>query len=75
MAQADVKYSSGTVPKIDAKGGKVTIMHSRLCNLDMPGMTMVFRADIDMISKMAVGQDIEFAEDRVKGKNTIVKLK
>lgn len=75
MAEADVKYSSGTVKKIDAKGGKVTVKHGQLYNLDMPSMTMVFRADEDMIGKMAVGQDIEFVEDRVKGKITIVKLK
>lgn len=75
MAQADVKYSTGTVQKIDAKGGKVTVKHGQLYNLDMPSMTMVFRADEAMIAKMAVGQDIEFVEDRVKGKITIVKLK
>jgi uncharacterized cupredoxin-like copper-binding protein/Cu/Ag efflux protein CusF len=75
MAEADVKYSSGTVKKIDAKGGKVTVKHGQLYNLDMPAMTMVFRADEEMIAKMSVGKDIEFVEERVKGKITIVKLK
>jgi len=75
MAQADVKYSTGTVQKIDEKGGKVTVKHGQLYNLDMPGMTMVFRADKDMIARMSEGQDIEFVEDRIKGKITIVKLK
>jgi len=75
MAQAELKYSAGTIKKIDAKKGKVTIKHGHLVNLDMPGMTMIFRADKDMISEMSVGQDIEFVEDRIKGKVTIVKMK
>ena len=75
MAQADLKYSTGTIKKINAKSGKVTVKHGPLVNLGMDGMTMVFRADKDMISKMSVGQDIEFVEERVKGKITIVKMK
>ena len=75
MAQADVKYSTGTVKKIDAAAGKVTVAHGQLVNLDMPAMTMVFRADDEMIAKMSEGQDIEFVEERVQGKLTITKLK
>jgi len=75
MAQAEVKYSTGTVKKIDAKAGKVTVAHGPLVNLDMPSMTMVFRADEDMIAKMSEGQDIEFVEERVEGKLTIVQMK
>ncbi len=75
MVQAELRYSAGTIKKIDAKSGKVTIKHGHLVNLDMPSMTMIFRADKDMISEMSVGQDIEFVEDRIKGKVTIVKMK
>lgn len=75
MAQAEVKYSTGTIKKINAKSGKVTVVHGQLVNLDMPPMTMVFRADEDMIARMSVGQEIEFVEERVKGKITIVKMK
>ena len=75
MAQADVEYTSGTIKKIDAKAGKVTIIHGPLVNLDMPAMTMVFRADEAMMAKMAEGQDIEFVADRVKGKLTVTQMK
>lgn len=75
MVQAELRYSTGTIKKINASSGKVTIQHGHLVNLDMPSMTMVFRADEDMISKMSVGQDIEFVEERIKGKITIVKIK
>lgn len=75
MAQADVVYTKGTITKVDAKGGKVTIDHGPLLNLDMPGMKMVFRADEEMIAKMSEGQNIEFVAEPVKGKLTVVKLK
>ncbi|WP_448325939.1 copper-binding protein [Sulfitobacter sp. M13] len=75
MVQADVEYSTGSIKKIDAKAGKVTISHGPLVNLDMPAMTMVFRADEVLIAKMAEGQDIEFVADRVKGKLTVTTIK
>ena len=74
-AHADMEFAKGTVKKIDAEGGKVTINHGPLANLDMPAMTMVFRADADMIAKMSEGQDIEFIAEPVKGKLTVTQLK
>jgi uncharacterized cupredoxin-like copper-binding protein len=74
MAQADVEYATGKVKKIDAKAGKVTIIHGPLVALDMPAMTMVFRADEAMIARMSEGQDIEFVADRVKGKLTVTQM-
>lgn len=75
MAQADVEYTQGKIKKVDAKGGKVTIVHGPLLNLDMPAMTMVFRADEAMIARMSEGQDIEFVAEPVKGKLTVTQLK
>ena len=75
MAQLAVEYTSGKVKKINAKSGKVTIIHGPLVNLDMPTMTMVFRADEVMMAKMSEGQNIEFVADRVKGKLTVTKMK
>ncbi|MDO9641156.1 MAG: copper-binding protein [Pseudotabrizicola sp.] len=68
-------YTKGTIKKLDAKAGKVTIIHEDLVDLEMPAMTMVFRADDELIAKMAEGQDIEFLADRVKGKLTVTALK
>jgi uncharacterized cupredoxin-like copper-binding protein len=75
VAQADVEYTKGTVTKVDAKGGKVTIDHGPLLNLDMPGMKMVFRADEEIISKLSEGQNIDFVAEPVKGKLTVTQLK
>ena len=75
MAQAEVEYAKGTITKVDAKGGKVTIDHGPLLNLDMPAMKMVFRADEAMIAEMSEGQDIEFVAEPVNGKLTVTALK
>jgi uncharacterized cupredoxin-like copper-binding protein len=75
MATANVDYTAGKIKKINAKTGKVTIIHGPLVNLDMPAMTMVFRADKAMIATMSEGQDIKFVADRVKGKLTVIQMK
>jgi Cu/Ag efflux protein CusF len=69
-------FTKGTVKKVNAKAGKVTIIHEELVDLEMPAMTMVFRvADDAMLDQLEAGQDIEFVADRVKGKLTVVELK
>lgn len=71
----DATYTKGSVKAIDAAAGKVTIIHEELANLDMPAMTMVFRADEETLARMAEGDEIEFVADRVEGKLTVVELK
>lgn len=69
------EYTKGVVKKIDLKAGKVTIIHEELVNLEMPAMTMVFKAmDTAMLEKMKEGENIEFVADRVNGKLTVTEL-
>lgn len=68
-------FTKGIVKKVDAAAGKVTIIHEELVNLDMPAMTMVFRADADVIAQMAEGEEIEFTADRVEGKLKVTALR
>ena len=69
-------FTKGTIKKIEAKSGKVTVKHEELKNLGMPAMTMVFRAkDEVMLKKLKEGQNIQFVAERVKGKLTLVELK
>ncbi len=70
------EYTKGVVKKVDAKGGKVTIIHEELVKLEMPAMTMVFRlADEAMLERMKEGDEIEFIADRVNGKLMVTELK
>jgi len=69
-------YTKGTVKKIDTRSGKITVKHEELKNLDMPAMTMVFRAkDESVMNKLKEGKNIEFIAERVKGKLTLVEVK
>ncbi len=70
------EFTKGTVKKIDSCTNKITIIHEPLVNLDMPAMTMVFRAGSDdILARLKEGQEIEFVAERVKGKLTVVELK
>ena len=69
-------YTKGTVKKIDAKSGKVTVKHEELKNLGMPAMTMVFVPKDDaVLAKLKEGKNIEFVAERIKGKLTLVEVK
>lgn len=69
-------FTAGTVKKVDAKSGKVTIKHEELVDLEMPAMTMVFRvADATMLDQLEAGKSIEFVAERVNGKLTVTALK
>jgi Cu(I)/Ag(I) efflux system periplasmic protein CusF len=49
------------VRRIDAANGKVTIKHDEIVNLDMPGMTMVFKLqDKAQATGLSVGQAVRF---------------
>ena len=55
--------------------GKVTLKHGPIKNLDMEGMTMVFRvADPAMLDKVKAGDKVEFEADRVNGAITVTKI-
>ncbi|AEH77499.1 copper-binding protein [Sinorhizobium meliloti] len=69
-------FTKGTVKKVDAKAKKVTLMHEDLKELEMPGMTMVFRVkDEALLSKLKEGAQIEFVAERVDGKLTVTAVK
>ena len=69
---AAAPLSDGEVRKIDRSAGKITIKHGELRNLDMPAMTMVFRAkDPAMLDKLTEGDKIKFTAEKVEGVYTV----
>lgn len=62
-AQAEATgLSEGTVRRINAEAGSVTIAHGPLANLDMPPMTMSFRMSGQAsLEGLAVGDKVRFA--------------
>lgn len=67
--------SDGEVRKIDREAGKITIKHGPIANLEMPGMTMVFRVkDPAMLDQVKEGDKIKFVADRVNGTLTVTQM-
>ena len=65
----------GTIRKIDAAAGKITIAHGEIPNLNMPPMTMSFKAKSpDMLKKWKEGDKIRFRSADVKGVLTVVSI-
>ncbi|MES2025752.1 MAG: copper-binding protein [Pseudomonadota bacterium] len=79
MAEAsstsDSAMSEGEVRKINKETGKITIKHGPLANLDMPGMTMLFRAqDPAMLDQVKEGDKIRFVANKINGVFTVTKI-
>jgi Cu(I)/Ag(I) efflux system protein CusF len=63
------------VRKIDRDAGKITLRHGELKNLNMPGMTMIFRVrDAALLDGVKAGDQVRFSADRVDGAITVVQL-
>ncbi len=65
-AQSDTGTpTEGEIRRVDKANGKLTIRHGPIRNLDMPGMTMVFRVtDTSALEKLAPGDRIRFHADK-----------
>lgn len=65
---AAIAMTAGEVRKVDPAQGKLTIKHEPITNLDMPAMTMVFRAaKPDLLKNIQVGDKIQFRAETVAG--------
>lgn len=74
-AQGSRPLVAGTVKKVDAGAGKITIDHGPIPNLNMDGMTMVFRVqDPAILKQTKAGEKIQFEADRVNGQLTITRV-
>lgn len=74
-ASRSLPMVSGTVEKVDAGAGKITLDHGPIPNLDMDAMTMVFRTqDPAVLKDVNAGDSIRFQADRVNGQISVVKI-
>lgn len=56
-----VHKAMGTVKKVDAKGGVVTLAHEPIKSLNWPAMTMGFKVkDKMLLDKLTDGKKVEF---------------
>lgn len=75
IALAQVPSTDGEVTKLDRATARVSIKHNGIKSLDMPPMTMAFRArDPKLLDGVAVGDKVRFAADKVDGTYTVTAL-
>lgn len=67
--------TDGEIRKVDKEQGKVTIKHGPIANLDMPGMTMVFKvSDPKALEKLKAGDTVKFSAEKVNGVLTVTAI-
>ncbi len=67
--------TDGEVIKIDKSINKVSIKHGPIKNLDMPGMTMVFRIkEPSMLDKLEPGNKVKFRAEKANGAIYVVDI-
>jgi Cu(I)/Ag(I) efflux system protein CusF len=74
-AAAATPQSDGEVRKVDKEQGKLTLRHGPLANLEMPPMTMVFRAaDPKLLDGLKEGDKVKFTAEKVNGAFTVTAI-
>ena len=75
LAQATLPPVEGEVRKIDTDAKKITLRHGDIPNLEMTGMTMVFRvSDPALLTKVKPGDKVRFTADKVDGALTVMSI-
>ena len=74
-AWAQTPGATGEVTKLDKAGGRVTLKHGEIKNLDMPPMTMVFRVSSPkLLDELTVGSRVRFTAEKVDGQYTVTSV-
>ena len=75
FAQATLPQVDGEVRKVDIDAKKITLRHGDIPNLEMTGMTMVFRvSDPVLLAKVKAGDKVRFTADEVDGAITVLSI-
>lgn len=75
LSDGDLPKVTGEVKRVKTDSGKITIKHDPIPNLDMPGMTMVFRTQEGTdISQYKKGDKVTFTVEEKDGKMMIISI-
>lgn len=67
--------AEGEVRKIDKENQKITLKHGEITNLNMPGMTMVFKVkDPAALDTLKVGDKVRFAAEKADGSIVVTQI-
>ena len=74
LAQA-LPLAEGEVRRVDKAGGKISLKHGEIKNLDMPPMSMVFEVkDPALLNKVKVGDKVVFTAAQINGAYTVMSI-
>jgi Cu/Ag efflux protein CusF len=72
---AAVPWTAAEVRKLDLASGRVTLKHADIVNLDMPAMTMVFRAtDPQALQALQTGDRVRFVAGQSGSEYTVLRI-
>lgn len=67
--------TEGEVRKVDKAGRRITLKHGAIANIDMPPMTMEFRAaDPGMVERVKAGDKVRFSAEKVGGDYVVTRI-
>jgi Cu/Ag efflux protein CusF len=73
--ESALPLTDGVIKKLDLAAGKVTIAHGEIANLNMPAMTMSFKARTPALLKSwKAGDKIRFRAADEKGVLTVISI-
>lgn len=73
-AHAQEAQASGEVRRVDASEGKITIKHGAISALDLPAMSLVYRADPTLLQGIQPGDKITFTAKREGDRYVVTKI-
>ncbi|MGE4338411.1 MAG: copper-binding protein [Pigmentiphaga sp.] len=66
----------GEVRRVDANGGRITLKHGPIPELDLPAMTLVYRVqDQTLIVPLKPGDSVVFTADRIDGQYVVISIR
>lgn len=69
-------FVAGEVRRVDKQAGTITLKHENIPNLEMMGMTMVFKAkDKAMLDAVKPGDKVKFKADNVGGALVVTEIR
>ena len=76
MAATAGDMTEAEVRKVDMDTKKITLKHGDIKNLDMPGMTMVFKVkDPAILDKVKAGDKVLFKAEKANGAIVVTDLR
>lgn len=75
VSSASGDMTDGEVKKIDKSTNKITLKHGDIKNLDMPGMTMVFKIkDPAALEALKAGDKVKFRAEKADGAIVVTEI-